>query len=177
MITDPHTAGPLATLRRIARSRPAPQAERCDMCATPLDGGHPHVVDLQTRQLMCACRACYLLFTDSGAHLRYRAVPDRHLSFPGPVVDERSWDELQIPVGLAFLFALVMAANLAMFLDAPGTTMAWGAAAGGLSSIWVALGIGTVALFERRPAAYTLINGGYWVVVLVVMGAILGGWR
>ena len=79
--------------------------------------------------------------------------------------------------GLAFLFALVMAANLAMFLDAPGTTMDWGAAAGGLSSIWVALGIGTVALFERRPAAYTLINGGYWVVVLVVMGAILGGWR
>ena len=79
--------------------------------------------------------------------------------------------------GLAFLFALVMAFNLAMFLDAPGTSLAWGAAAGGLASIWVALGIGTVALFERRPAAYTLINGGYWIVSLVVMGAIIGGWR
>lgn len=79
--------------------------------------------------------------------------------------------------GIAFVFALLMAINLAMFLDAPGTTLAWGAAAGGLSSIWVALGIGTVALFERRPAAYTLINGGYWVVSLVVMGAIIGGWR
>ena len=79
--------------------------------------------------------------------------------------------------GLAFLFALVMAVNLAMFLDAPDTTLAWGAAAGGLSSIWVALGIGTVALFERRPASYTLINGGYWVLSLIVMGAIIGGWR
>jgi hypothetical protein len=79
--------------------------------------------------------------------------------------------------GLAFLFALVMAFNLAMFLDAPGTTLAWGAAAGGLASVWVALGIGTIALFERRPATYTLINGGYWVVSLVVMGAIIGGWR
>ena len=79
--------------------------------------------------------------------------------------------------GLAFVFALVMAFNLAMFLDAPDTTLAWGAAAGGLSSVWVALGIGTVALFERRPAAYTLINGGYWVVSLVVMGAIIGAWR
>lgn len=79
--------------------------------------------------------------------------------------------------GVAFLFALVMAVNLAMFLDAPDTTMAWGAAAGGLASIWVALGIGTVALFERRPAAYTVINGGYWVVSLIVMGAIIGGWR
>ena len=39
------------------------------------------------------------------------------------------------------------------------------------------LGIGTVALFERRPPSYTLINGGYWIVALVVMGAIIGGWR
>ena len=79
--------------------------------------------------------------------------------------------------GLAFVFALIMAFNLAMFLDAPGTTLTWGAAAGGLASVWVALGIGTVALFERRPAGYTLINGGYWVVSLIVMGAIIGGWR
>jgi hypothetical protein len=79
--------------------------------------------------------------------------------------------------GLAFVFALVMALNLAMFLNAPETTTVWGATAGGLASIWVVLGIGTVALFERRPAAYTLINGGYWVVSLIVMGAIIGGWR
>ena len=79
--------------------------------------------------------------------------------------------------GLAFVFAIGMAFNLAMFLNAPDTTLAWGATAGGLASIWVVLGIGTVALFERRPAAYTLINGGYWVVSLVLMGAIIGGWR
>lgn len=84
---------------------------------------------------------------------------------------------LAVIFGVAFLFALVMALNLAMFLDAPGTTLGWGAAAGGLASVWVALGIGTVALFERRPASYTLINGGYWIVSLVVMGAIIGGWR
>jgi hypothetical protein len=41
----------------------------------------------------------------------------------------------------------------------------------------VALGIGTVALFERRPFSYTAINGGYWVVSFVVMGFILGTWR
>ena len=79
--------------------------------------------------------------------------------------------------GLAFLFAFVMALNLAMFLNAPGTTLRWGATAGALTAVWVALGIGTVALFERRPAAYTAINGGYWFVSLVLMGAILGAWR
>jgi hypothetical protein len=92
---------------------------------------------------------------------------------------EADLDGGNMPVifGLAFVFAVVMAFNLAMFLDAPDTTLGWGAAAGGLASIWVVLGIGTVALFERRPAAYTLINGGYWVVSLVLMGAIIGGWR
>ena len=79
--------------------------------------------------------------------------------------------------GLAFVFAVIMAFNLAMFLNAPDTTTTWGATAGLLSAVWVVLGIGTVALFERRPFAYTAINGGYWVVAFVVMGAILGAWR
>lgn len=79
--------------------------------------------------------------------------------------------------GVSFVFALVMALNLAMFLDAPDTTTTWGATAGLLAAIWVALGIGTVALFERRPFAYTAINGAYWLVSFVVMGAILGAWR
>jgi hypothetical protein len=79
--------------------------------------------------------------------------------------------------GLAFLFSLIMAANLAAFLATPDTTLAWGAAAGGLTAVWVALGIAVVALFERRPWSYILINGGYWVVSFIVMGTILGGWR
>ena len=79
--------------------------------------------------------------------------------------------------GLAFMFALLMAFNLAMFLNAPDTTMVWGATAGLLSAVWVVLGIATIALFERRPFAYTAINGGYWVVAFVVMGAILGAWH
>jgi hypothetical protein len=110
---------PLSTLRRIARSRPEPPQERCDMCATPLDPAHAHLVDLEHRQLMCACRPCYLLFTDDQAQLRYRAVPDRYLSFAGPVIDERLWDELQIPVGLAFLFHNSVQDRMVAFYPGP----------------------------------------------------------
>ena len=42
------------------------------------------------RQLMCICRGCYLLFTDTEAELRYRAVPDRYLSFPDFALDRRA---------------------------------------------------------------------------------------
>jgi Protein of unknown function (DUF1761) len=79
--------------------------------------------------------------------------------------------------GLTFVFALIMAANLAAFLAAPGTTLAWGATAGALTAVWVVLGIAVVALFERRPWSYIFVNGGYWLVSFVVMGAIIGGWR
>jgi Protein of unknown function (DUF1761) len=79
--------------------------------------------------------------------------------------------------GLTFVFALIMAANLAAFLATPDTTLAWGATAGALTAIWVVLGIAVVALFERRPWSYILVNGGYWLVSFVVMGAIIGAWR
>jgi hypothetical protein len=97
---------PLAVLRRIRAARPAPSAEeRCEMCAAPVAEQHQHVVDLVSRGLMCTCRPCYLLFTAENAELRYRAVPDRYLSFAETVLDARQWDELEIPVGLAFFFA------------------------------------------------------------------------
>ena len=96
---------PLAVLRRIRAARPAPSAEeRCEMCAEPIAEQHQHVVDLASRGLMCTCRPCYLLFTAEDAELRYRAVPDRYLSFAGAVLDARQRDELEIPVGLAFFF-------------------------------------------------------------------------
>ncbi len=79
---------------------------------------------------------------------------------------------------IAFVLSLVMAFNLAMFLNAPGTTLAFGAMAGFLAGAgWVAAGIGIVALFENRSWKYVVINGGYLTVALTVMGAILGGWR
>ena len=79
---------------------------------------------------------------------------------------------------IAFLLSLVMAFNLAMFLNAPTTTLSFGATAGFLAGAgWVTTGIGIVAVFEHRSLKYVLISGGYLTVALTVMGAILGGWR
>jgi hypothetical protein len=79
---------------------------------------------------------------------------------------------------ISFILSLAMAFNLAMFLNDPKTTLAWGATAGFLAGFgWVAMGIGVVSLFEHRPWTYVFVNGGYLTVALVVMGAILGAWR
>jgi len=79
---------------------------------------------------------------------------------------------------ITFVISVVMAANLAVFLNDPKTTVIWGATAGFLAGFgWVAMGIGIVSLFERRPWSYVFVNGGYVTVALSLMGAILGAWR
>jgi len=49
---------------------------------------------------------------------------------------------------------------------------------GVLAGFFIALPIlGTNALFERKSAKYILINSGYWIVTLGIMGGIICGWK
>ena len=79
--------------------------------------------------------------------------------------------------GWSFLLTLVMSVNLAMFLNDAKTNFTWGMTAGFLSGIWVFCGIAVVALFEQKTTRYIFINGGYQLVALTLMGAIIGAWR
>jgi uncharacterized protein DUF5947 len=108
-------------LARITSNRraPEPAGERCEMCSESIADEHQHVVNVAGRQLMCVCRACYLLFTDSKAELRYRAVPDRYLAFPEFALDRRAWEALQIPVGVAFFFANSALQRMVAFYPGP----------------------------------------------------------
>jgi hypothetical protein len=74
------------------------------MCGVAVAEEHQHVVNVEQRSLLCTCRPCYLLFTARRAELKFRAVPDRYLTFPDFDLGPAQWDELEIPVGLAFFF-------------------------------------------------------------------------
>lgn len=79
--------------------------------------------------------------------------------------------------GLAFVLGLIAAANLAMFLGEE-TNASMGAFYGFLAGFgWVATFVGTHYLFERKSFKLFLINAGYSVVALTVMGVIIGAWR
>ncbi len=120
MSTVGRSGTPLASLLRVTQSRPAPLVgERCEMCSEPIPDEHSHVVSLESRALMCSCRPCYLLFADPNAHLKYRSVPERYFSFPELALDARAWDEMQIPVGLAFLFRNSVLGRMIAFYPGP----------------------------------------------------------
>jgi hypothetical protein len=90
--------------RRAAQDRVAEQ-ERCDLCGEPLPADHRHLLDLSSRELMCACQACRILFDrrEAGAG-HYRLVPERRLRMDDFRLDDATWEALRIPVDMAFFF-------------------------------------------------------------------------
>ncbi|MEQ1493533.1 MAG: DUF1761 domain-containing protein [Terricaulis sp.] len=79
--------------------------------------------------------------------------------------------------GGTFVLSLIASATFAMFLG-PDVNATTGTLYGALwLSCWVATSYGISYLFERRPLALWLINGGYHTVQFTLIGLILGAWR
>lgn len=80
--------------------------------------------------------------------------------------------------GLAFVWTLVMAYNLAFFIGDPSIDLKTGTLYGFATGFgWIAMAVFVIGLFERRSMTLMLINGGYMSVALTMMGAIIAAWR
>ena len=129
--SSPHSGLASPRLRRLTQqprsvgSAEAPGSveapeERCELCSTPLAAEHRHLVDLESRALLCACRACSTLFDRSaagGGH--YRLVPDRRLRLEDFELDDAAWDRLRIPVEMAFFFRNSSLGRVMAFYPSP----------------------------------------------------------
>ena len=84
--------------------RPASRAvERCELCSAELYGDHPHLVELASHQLVCACDACAMLF-DGQERSKYKRVSRRIQFLPDFAMTDAQWESLIIPINLAFFF-------------------------------------------------------------------------
>ena len=79
--------------------------------------------------------------------------------------------------GGAFVLQLIAAMTLAAILG-PESNWLSGIQTGLLVGVgFLATAYGVTYLFEQRPLRLFMINAGYNVVLLAIMGAIIGGWR
>ena len=84
--------------------------------------------------------------------------------------------DLPLTFGLSFVLALVAATILDMFIGHEAG-LVFGTCAGFFAGFgWVATMLGILYLFEMKSLKAFLINAGYCMVTLSVMGAILGAW-
>jgi len=88
-------------LRQFARGRST--AERCELCSAELSPLHQHLLDPKTRQVVCSCDGCAVLFCgQAGAH--YVRVPRRIRSLADFEMPDLQWESLMIPINLAFFY-------------------------------------------------------------------------
>jgi hypothetical protein len=120
MASEFREAGPsptaLASIRRFMRPRAV--LEHCSLCNVALADAHPHLVELATHRLACACDACALLFDGPNVG-RYRRVPRRVRSLPDLLLPDEAWEALQLPINLAFFFRSTPAGRVVALYPSP----------------------------------------------------------
>ena len=118
----------LSSLRRFAEeesekaSKASAEAalEHCDLCGEPIPPEHRHLLEVSTREMMCACRPCSILFDrEAASEGRYRLVPDRRLFLEDFEMSDAQWDSLRIPVDMAFFFYSTPAERVVAFYPSP----------------------------------------------------------
>jgi len=88
--------------------------------------------------------------------------------------EQASSGNMAMIFGLAFVLSLIAAYVFGMFLGA-SMPLAGAVGAGFAAGLcWVAASFGINYLFERRPVALWLINGGYQTLQFTLFGLILG---
>ncbi len=116
MSTDFRAGATLAALRRFAQ--PPPVRERCQLCSAELAAEHPHLVELASRRLVCACQACAILFDAQNAG-KYRRVLQRIESLPDFRLSDAAWLGLGIPIELAFFLHSTAAGRVVAVYPSP----------------------------------------------------------
>jgi hypothetical protein len=86
---------PVAVLRRFVPARRS--KETCDGCGIGLSPEHVHQFDPETRRIRCACDSCAVLYQGT-----YRDIPTRVRALPDFTMSDAQWDDLLIPISLAF---------------------------------------------------------------------------
>jgi hypothetical protein len=158
-----------ALARRAAAARETAQ-ERCETCGAPIAADHRHLLDLASRELLCACRACAILFDrDGSGGGHFRLIADRRLSVTDFALDEVSWAELRLPVDIAFFFRHSGAGRVVAFYPSP-----MGATESLLSlEAWTALEAANPVLRTLQPDVEALLvdrarhgrpGFGHWIV-------------
>ena len=118
----------LSALRRFAReesekkeaTEATTQEEYCDLCGHSIPPDHRHLMEVTTREIMCVCRPCSILFDSQAASEgRYRIIPDRLLNLEDFEMSDAEWENLRVPVDMAFFFYNTPAGKVVAYYPSP----------------------------------------------------------
>jgi hypothetical protein len=95
---------PNAVLAKLRAFVTGTAVEECELCAQSIAADHEHLLELDARRVFCACPACAALFAQEEQRQgpRYLRVDRRAARLHELSIDDVTWAELAVPVGLAY---------------------------------------------------------------------------
>ncbi|MGI9070931.1 MAG: DUF5947 family protein [Bryobacteraceae bacterium] len=108
--------GSFNVLRSLVR-QPDPR-ERCELCGAGLHPEHQHLFEPVARKLVCSCDGCAVLFHSHG-ETRYKRVPRRIRGLRDFQFSDAQWDDLMIPIGMAFFLNSSVEGRVLAFYPSP----------------------------------------------------------
>jgi len=93
--------------------RPRDAAERCDLCGASLPRVHTHQFEPSARRIRCACESC------SRVAGEWRQIPRNVQALSGFRMTDALWDDLMIPISLAFFSHCTPAGRVMAFYPGP----------------------------------------------------------
>jgi hypothetical protein len=91
----------IKTLRRFRQ--PGTARERCEFCGAGLFPNHRHLLELSNSRIACTCDPCALRFQDVVGG-RFKLIPRDVWHFSQFSVSDVEWENLALPINLAFFF-------------------------------------------------------------------------
>ena len=153
--SEDRSVSSLDVLRQFTRKREMrPPAEQCELCSVEIPAQHRHLMELSRHTLICVCTPCSILFGDPGAgHGKYKLVPSRYLLLTDFQMTDEQWDDLMIPVNMAYFFHSTSANRVMAFYPSPAGPMESTLALDG----WDALVASNPILNELEPDVEALL--------------------
>ena len=85
------------------RSMSQRPVEKCELCSAALRSNHSHLLELTSREVLCSCDACAVLF-DGLERAKFKRIPSSVEYLTNFRLTDAQWDSLFIPIQLAFFF-------------------------------------------------------------------------
>ena len=110
------TPGFLA-LRSLKRSQT--REERCELCSVAVGQVHPHLLEVESGSILCACDACAILFSYRDSGRRLLRIPRSIRRLPDFNLDDAEWNALALPIDMAFFVKSTKAGRVLAYYPSP----------------------------------------------------------
>jgi Family of unknown function (DUF5947) len=177
------------TLRRFTSVRRSPSRpmELCELCSAGLAQEHPHLVELTSRQILCACDACAMLF-DGMERTKYKRVSRRAQYLLDFEMTDGQWESLLIPINMAFFFGSSIEGRVIALYPSPAGAVesllpleAWNEIAASNSALSHLLPDVEALLVNRVGHAHGLTRAEYYIAPIdecyKLVGLIRTNWK